>query len=87
MIFNETAKEKKLINETGGIDKAVERAGNNAGLKDYPVWTIEKEESFANLFSPKSLTNLIPKTSEQKVLENHFLKSGTVYAIDNRLAY
>jgi ClpP class serine protease len=74
VIFNETAKEKKLINETGGIDKAVERAGNNAGLKDYPVWTIEKEESFCQFIFTKKFYKFNSKDGRAKSFGKSFFE-------------
>ena len=75
-----------LLNEVGGIDRAITRAAKNANINSgYNVWQIKSELGLVDsLLSQSSVGNLLDSTAKTagQINQTSSLQSGVLYAID-----
>lgn len=75
-----------LLDEIGGLDRAISKAASNAKLGNgYSVWQIKSELGLVDsLLSQTSLSSLVNSTAQtaQQINKASALESGVVYAIE-----
>ncbi|MEM1312311.1 MAG: S49 family peptidase [Patescibacteria group bacterium] len=83
---NSEAVDLGLIDETGDLDVAIEKAASNTNLgKEYKVWTVENETGFIDsLLQSTNLSKLmgIPENATKAIDRATFLDPGVIYLID-----
>ncbi len=83
---NQEALSFGLLDEVGGIDRAIKRSAKNVNLvSGYSVWQIKSELGFIDsLLSQSSISSLVNTTTQtaQQINSATALETGVVYAIE-----